>query len=78
MTPTETDPRHVREIAVTALRSIADDPAGERAEHVETAIIASGVAGPVLGELFDAYSTAVWAEIERLAAPWRDSDSHDA
>lgn len=62
---TETDPRLVREIAETAFRS---DVPGGGADRVEAALIASGVAGPVLGEKFDAYSTSVGAEYERLEA----------
>lgn len=61
----ETDPRFVREIAETAFRS---DAPGSPADRVEAALIASGVAGPVLSEKFDAYSVAIGAEYDRLAA----------
>lgn len=59
----EIDPRVVREVAEAAFRS-ADG--GSPAERVEAALIAFGVAGPVVGEMFDAYSAAVGAEYERL------------
>lgn len=65
MTYTEIDPRIAREIAEAAFRS---DGGGNRDERVEAAIIASGVAGPVLGEKFDAYSKAVGVEYDRLDA----------
>lgn len=60
----ETDPKLVREIAETAFRS---DAPGSAADRVEAALIASGVAGPVLSKKFDAYTEAVGAEYERLA-----------
>ena len=60
----ETDPKLVREIAETAFRS---DTSGSPAERVEAALIASGVAGPVLGKRFDVWTKAVAAEYERLA-----------
>lgn len=63
MTYTEIDPKIVREIAEAAFRS---DGGGDRAERVESALIASSVAGPVLGEKFDAWSNAVGAEYDRL------------
>lgn len=65
MTYTETDPWLVREIAQDAL-TIAIRRG--RTESVEAALIAHGGAGPVLGEKFDAYTSAVIAEYGRLAA----------
>lgn len=61
----ETDPKLVRKVAEFALRS---DGWGNREERVEAALIASGVAGPVLGEKFDVYTKAVAAEYDRLDA----------
>lgn len=61
---TEIDPRIVREVAEAAFRST---DSGSPAERVEAALIASGVAGPVVSEKFDAYTTAVGAEYDRLA-----------
>jgi len=63
MTLPEIDPAVVRTIAEAALYSTISD---DRAERVEAALIASGVAGPVVGEKFDAWSKAVGAEYERL------------
>jgi hypothetical protein len=65
MTYTEIDPAVVRTIAEAALHSTVSD---DRAERVESALIASGVAGPVLSEGFDAWSKAVGAEYDRLTA----------
>lgn len=64
MTYTEIDPTIVREIAEVAFRS---DAGGDPSKRVEAALIASGVAGPVVSEKFDAWSKAVGAEYERLA-----------
>lgn len=61
---TEIDPKIVRKVAEVAFRS---DTPGSAADRVEAALIAADVAGPVLGEKFDAYSAAVGAEYERLA-----------
>jgi hypothetical protein len=59
------DPAIVRTIAESALKDTAsDDPA----TRIESALIAGGVAGPVLGERFDAYSAAIGAEYERMSA----------
>lgn len=69
---TEIDPRIVREVAEAAFRS---DTSGSPAERVEAALIASGVAGPVMGKKFDAYSMAVGAEYNRLAAA-QENESH--
>lgn len=62
---TEIDPKIVREVAEVAFRS---DVPGSAADRVEAALIAADVAGPVLSKKFDAYTEAVGAEYDRLAA----------
>jgi hypothetical protein len=59
------DPAIVRAIAESVRR---DTPGDDPATRIESALIASGVAGPVLGERFDAYSAAIGAEYERMSA----------
>jgi hypothetical protein len=56
------DPETVREIAEDAIQSTAS---GSPAERIESALIASGVAGPVLSERFDTWTLAVAVEYER-------------
>lgn len=71
---TEIDPRIVHEVAEAAFRS-ADG--GSPAERIEAALIAADVAGPVLGERFDAYTKAVGAEYDRLEAEMPDRMSDE-
>lgn len=59
---TTPDPKTVREIAEDAIRSTTS---GSPAERIESALIASGVAGPVLSERFDTWTRAVAVEYER-------------
>lgn len=71
MTYTEIDPKIVREIAEAAFRS---DVGGDLSKRVEAALIASGVASPVVSEKFDAWSAAVGAEYDRLESESFTSD----
>lgn len=75
MTYTEPDPKIVWEIAQDAL-TIAIRRG--RTESVEAALIAHGGAGPVLGERFDAYTSAVIAEYGSLAAVMTRLDGQSA
>lgn len=68
MARTKPDPSIVQEIAHASFRITTP---GGRSGRVEAALIANGIAGPVLGEMFDAYSTAVCVEVDRIAAETR-------